>query len=119
MRSRITRLVGISAVLVTAVFCSGAAGADPSQDDQFLDLLEQQSIPAMDGIPGLINRAHGICDELSGGTPFGNILDDQLNIIYADNPTLHLVPGRVDRTARRFINAAVGAYCPGNQGKIP
>lgn len=118
MHNSITSLVSISVVLVAATICAGAAGADPNGDDQFLDLLEKEGIPALDGIPGLINRAHEICSELGGGTPFNAVLDEQRNIIYDDNPTLHLVPGRVDRTSRKFVTAAVDAYCPGNQDKL-
>ena len=52
MRTGITSLadalVGVSVVLTAAIICAGAAGADPSQQDQFLALLQQEQIPAID-----------------------------------------------------------------------
>ena len=38
-------LVSASVVLTAAIICAGAAGADPSQQDQFVALLEQEQIP--------------------------------------------------------------------------
>lgn len=119
MRTGITSLARATVVLAAAVVCSGTANADPSQDDRFLDLLDQQGIPAVEGIPELIGRAHSICAELDSGTPFSAILDQQMNTSYDDNPTLRLVPGRVSRTSTKFIIAAVGAYCRGNRDKLP
>jgi len=49
MRTGITSLadvlVSVSAVLAAAVVCAGAAGADSSQDDQFVALLAKEQIP--------------------------------------------------------------------------
>ncbi|MFZ3271866.1 MAG: hypothetical protein WA285_25170, partial [Mycobacterium sp.] len=41
-------LVSAVVVLTAAIICAGAAGADPSQQDQFLALLEQEQIPPVD-----------------------------------------------------------------------
>jgi hypothetical protein len=60
-------LVSASVELTAAIICAGAAGADPSQQDQFVALLEQEQIPPIDNVPGLIARAHQICGELDGG----------------------------------------------------
>ncbi|HUD25619.1 MAG TPA: hypothetical protein VMQ45_08040 [Burkholderiaceae bacterium] len=38
-------LANASVVLAAAIICAGAAGADPSQQDQFVALLEQEQIP--------------------------------------------------------------------------
>jgi hypothetical protein len=63
-------LVSASVVLTAAIVCAGAAGADPSQHDQFVALLGQEQIPPTgDGeVPALVARAHQICAELNGGT---------------------------------------------------
>jgi Protein of unknown function (DUF732) len=124
VRTGITSLAAalISALLVptAAIICAGAAGADPSQQqDQFVALLEQEQIPAIDNIPGLIARAHQICGELDGGTPVQAVVDDEINSAYAENPALHLYPARVRRTATRFITASVDVYCPSHQGQLP
>ena len=71
MRTGITSLadalVSASVVLTAAIICAGAAHADPSQQDQFVALLEQDQIPLMDNLPALVARAHQICGELNGG----------------------------------------------------
>lgn len=112
-------LVSASVVLTAAIICAGAAGADPSQQDQFVALLEQEQIPPIDNVPGLIARAHQICGELNGGTPVDALVNDEMNRGYADNPRLHLYPDRVRRTAVRFITASVDVYCPSHQRELP
>jgi hypothetical protein len=114
-------LVSASVVLTAAIICAGAAGADPSQQDQFVALLEQEQIPPVgDGdVAGLVARAHHICGELNGGTPVDTLVNEQMNRGYADNPRLHLYPDRVRRTAVRFITASVDVYCPSHQGELP
>ena len=112
-------LISASAVLIAAVICAGAAGADPSQQDQFVALLEQEQIPPIDNVPGLIARAHQICGELDGGTPMETVVVDDMNFAFRDNPALHLRPDRVRRTAIRFITASVDVYCPSHQGELP
>ena len=113
-------LVRASVLLIVAIICAGAAGADPSQQqDQFLALLEQEQIPAIDNIPGLVNRAHEICAELDGGASVENVVTDEMNSAYGDNPGLHLYAARVRRTATRFIIASVDVYCPSHQGQLP
>ena len=123
MRTGITNLAAAlvsASVLTAAVICAGAAGADPGQQqDQFLALLQQEQIPAIDNIPGLIARAHEICGRLDGGDSVENVVNDEMNDGYRDNPVLHLYPGRVRRTAVRFITASVDVYCPSHQGELP
>jgi len=112
-------LISASVVLTTAIICAGAATADPSQQDQFLALLEQLQIPPIDNVPSLVARAHQICGELDGGTSFETVVNDEMNFAFGDNPALHLRPDRVRRTAIRFITASVDVYCPSHQGELP
>ncbi len=123
MRTRITSLadalVSASVVLTAAIICAGAAGADPSQDEQFVALLEQEQIPAVDNVPVLVARAHEICGELDGGASFQAVVDEEMNAAYGDNPSLRLVPARVRRTVVKFITASVDVYCPSHQGELP
>jgi hypothetical protein len=112
-------LVSASVVLTAAIVCAGAAGADPSQQDQFVALLEQEQIPPIDNVPGLIARAHQICGELDGGTSVETVLNEEMDRAYGENPALHLYPARVRKTAVRFITAAVDVYCPSHQGELP
>jgi Protein of unknown function (DUF732) len=112
-------LVGVSVVLTAAIICAGAASADPSQQDQFLALLQQEQIPAIDNVPGLIARAHEICGELDGGGSVETVVNDEMNSAYGDNPGLHFYPGRVRKTAVRFVTASVDVYCPSHQGQLP
>jgi hypothetical protein len=106
-------------LLTAATIYAGAAGADPSQQDQFVSLLEQEQIPPMDNVPGLIARARQICGQFDGGTPAEAIVNDEMNFAFGDNPALHLRPDRVRRTAIRFITASVDVYCPSHQGELP
>jgi hypothetical protein len=112
-------LVGVSVGLTAAIICAGAAGADPSQQDQFVALLEQEQIPPIDNVPALVARAHQICGELDGGTSVQTVVDDEMNSAYGENPALHLYPARVRKTAVRFITASVDVYCPSHQGELP
>jgi len=114
-------LLSALVVLAAAIICAGAAGADPSQQDQFLALLEQEQIPPVsDGeVAGVVARAHQICAALNGGTPVDTLVNDEINRAYGDNPALHLYSDRVRRTAIRFITASVDVYCPSHQGVLP
>ncbi len=112
-------LVSVSVVLTAAIVCAGAAGADPSQQDQFVALLEQEQIPPLDNVPGLIARAHQICSELDGGTSVDAVANEEMDSAYGENPALHMYPGRVRRTAVKFITASVDVYCPSHQGQLP
>ena len=114
-------LITASAVLTAAIICAGAAGADPSQQDQFLALLEQEQIPPIDDgeVAGVVARAHQLCGQLNGGTPVDAVVNEEMDRGYADNPRLHLVPDRVRRTAVRFVTASVDIYCPSHRGELP
>jgi hypothetical protein len=114
-------LVSVSVVLTEAIICAGAAGADPSQQDQFLALLAQEQIPPVDDgeVPGVVARAHQLCGELNGGTPVDALVNEEMNRGYGENPGLHLYADRVRRTAIRFVTASVNVYCPRHNGELP
>ena len=114
-------LVSASVIVTAAVIGAGAAGADPSQQDQFLALLDQEQIPPIDDgeVVGVVARAHQICGEANGGTPIDALVNDEMNRGYSENPRLHLFPDRVRRTAVRFITATVDVYCPSHKGELP
>jgi hypothetical protein len=97
---------------------TGAAAAD-SQQDQFVAQLEQLQIPPVDNVPALVIRAHQICGELDGGSSVDAVINDEMNTAFGDSPALHLYPGRVQRTAARFVTASVSVYCPRHQGELP
>ena len=122
MRAHITSLavalIAASVLLISAISCAGAAGADP-QEDQFVALLAQLQIPATDNVPGLVYRAHELCGELDRGASFQAVVNDVSKQTYPDNPSLRAVPDRVTRTAVRFITASVDVYCPSHQGQLP
>jgi hypothetical protein len=105
-------LVSVSVVLAAAVLCAGAAGADPSQDDQFVALLAQEKIGVIDNLPALVDRAHQICGELDGGAPLKAVVREEMNGIFQENPEYHQVSARVRRTAVRFVAASMDVYCP-------
>jgi Protein of unknown function (DUF732) len=103
-------LVSASVVLTAAIICAGAASADPSQQDQFVALLEQDQIPLMDNLPALVARAHQICSELNGGASVYTVVNEEMNDIFEENPAYQ--PARVHRTAIRFIAVSAEVYCP-------
>jgi hypothetical protein len=106
-------VTGIVVLTGAAILRSGAALADPNQDDEFLALLNQQGIPALSGIPDLINTAHEVCGELNRGVPTGTVVDEFED--FANSSTPGFDPGRVHRSAIRFVRASAGAYCPNHQ----
>ncbi|OBK45506.1 DUF732 domain-containing protein [Mycobacterium sp. 1081908.1] len=112
----------VSAIVVltgAAILRGGAAVADSTQDDQFLALLEQQGIPALRGVPSLIETAHDVCRTLDAGMSAAGLVDAMVNNAVGIDPgERDYTPGRLARTEARFITAAVGAYCPYDRGKI-
>ena len=114
-------LVSASVVLTAAIICAGAAGADPSQQDQFLALLEQEQIPPVDDgeVPGVVARAHQICGELNGGASVETVVTEEMNGMFEENPAYHQVSDRVRRTAVRFVAVSADVYCPSHQGELP
>ena len=116
MRTGITSLadalVSASVVLTAAIICAGAASADPSQQDQFVALLEQDQIPVIDNLPALVARAHQICRELNGGASLATVVNEEMNGIFEENPAYHQISDRVRRTAVRFIAVSADVYCP-------
>src|ERR1700747_3241098 len=109
----------VTAIVVltgAAILHGGAVAADPNQDDQFLALLNKEGIPAQEGVPSLIDTAHKICRALDSGTPVNVVVNSLVTFAQSDNPGADR--GRLERTETRFVRAAVGAYCPYDQGKI-
>jgi hypothetical protein len=96
-----------------AILGCGAASADSSQDDQFLALLSQQGIPPLSGVPDLIKTAHEVCGELNSGVPTDTVVSEFEQ--FANSVTPGRDPGRVHRSAIRFVSASAGAYCPNHQ----
>ncbi len=123
MSTRVTAHVGslVTAIVVltsAAILRGPAATADP-QDDQFLALLAKKDIPALEGVPSLITEAHNVCRALDVGYSVDDIVEAMLNNAYSADPSeRQFDTGRLTRTETRFIAAAVGAYCPYDQGKI-
>jgi hypothetical protein len=121
-----TGITSYTGALVTAVgiltgaatMGGGAVAADPSQDDQFLALLDKEEIPAVENVPSVIAAGHKVCRRLDGGMPVDDMLDAMRNDVYAINPRMRLHRARVTTTVTRFITAAVETYCPYDQGKI-
>jgi Protein of unknown function (DUF732) len=116
VRTGITRLAGAlvsaSVLLSAAGICAGAASADPSQQDQFVELLEQDQVPLVDNLPALVARAHQICKELDSGASVYSVLDEEMNGMFEDNPAFRQEAARVHRTAIRFIAVSAEVYCP-------
>ena len=113
-------LVAALALLTgVAILPGGTAAGDPSQDDKFLTLLGYEDIPAIDNATSLIDTAHKVCGKLDDGMPAGDLVELIRNNGFNDNPLARLYPQRrVTKTINRFINAAVQAYCPYDQGKL-
>jgi hypothetical protein len=101
-----------------AILCGGAAAADPNQDEQFLALLNQEEIPALQNVPSLIATAHNVCRKLDGGMPVDALVDDMRNNSFTDPNGAQFPARRITSTITRFITAAVEAYCPADQSKI-
>ncbi|BBY04311.1 DUF732 domain-containing protein [Mycobacterium seoulense] len=112
----VTAIVVLTGVMMLP---HGAAAADPNPDDQFVALLDQKGIPALDNVPSLIATAHRVCRQLDGGMPVDAVVDDMRERAFKANPAGGPYPAdRVARTIARFISAAVEAYCPNDQPKI-
>jgi hypothetical protein len=119
MFTAITGLALVTAIVVLtggAILRAGAAPADSNQDEQFLTLLNQEGIPALSGVPSLIATAHKVCRNLDAGMSADALVDALVD--YANTVTPGADPGRLRRTETRFVIAAVGAYCPNDQGKM-
>jgi hypothetical protein len=108
-------VTAIVALTGAAILQGGAAAADSNQDNQFLALLNKEGIPALSGVPSLIDTAHKVCRALDAGIPVNAVRDAMVNYANSIDPA---DPGRLARTEGRFITAAVEAYCPYDQGKI-
>lgn len=118
--NRAGALVASLVVLIgVALLPHGAAAADPNPDDQFVALLDQKGIPALENVPSLIATAHRVCRQLDGGMPVDGVVDDMRERAFkANSPGGQYPADRVARTIARFISAAVEAYCPNDQPKI-
>jgi Protein of unknown function (DUF732) len=119
-----TGMTTYASFLVTAVVVltgaanlrGGAAAADSNEDDQFLALLNQEGVPALSGVPSLIATAHEVCHNLDGGMSADALVDALINNANVVTPGAD--PARLRRSETRFVIAAVGAYCPNDQGKV-
>lgn len=118
--SRPGALITATVVLTgAAILRSGAALADANQDDQFLALLDQEGIPALENVSSLVETAHKVCRALNAGIPADRVVDAMVDYADSVDPAERLyAPGRLARTEARFIIAAVGAFCPYDQSKI-
>ncbi|MCV7099097.1 DUF732 domain-containing protein, partial [Mycobacterium palustre] len=96
-----------------AILSGGAAAADSNQDAQFMALLRQEGVPAISGVPDLINTAHRVCGELDGGVPADTVVNELMKNANIITPGLD--PDRLRRTETRFVVASTGAYCPNHQ----
>ncbi|ORA11906.1 DUF732 domain-containing protein [Mycobacterium arosiense] len=112
----------VTAVLVltgAAILRGGAAAADPNQDDQFLAFLDQEGIPALEGVPYLVDTAHKVCRAVDAGFSASQVVDAMVQFAYSQDPTeRNYAPGRLARTEARFVRASVNAYCPYDRGKL-
>jgi hypothetical protein len=113
----VSRAVALTsaALSAAAILCAGQASADPSpqeQQDQFVALLEADQVPMIDNLPALVARAHQICKELNSGTSVYAVVDEEMNGIFDDDPSLRAQTARVHRTAIRFIAVSSEVYCP-------
>jgi Protein of unknown function (DUF732) len=106
-------IAAILALTGAAILRGGPASADPNEDDRFLALLSQQGVPAVSGVPDLIKTAHDVCGELNSGVPTDTVVDEFAD--FANTVTPGADPGRVHRSAIRFVRASAGAYCPNHQ----
>lgn len=112
-------LVSTLAMLTgTALVHSGPAAADPTQDEQFLRLLEQDEIPAVENAPSVIAAAHKVCGKLDGGMQAADVLDGLTRDAAGMDPGLSEFPDRLRTTMSRFITASVATYCPYDQSRI-
>lgn len=125
--TRFTGIISHAGVLVTAIVLlsgaavlrGGAASADSNEDDHFLALLDQEGIPALEGVPSLVDTAHKVCRALNAGIPADRVVKAMVDYAETNDPPERLfAPGRLARTEGRFITAAVGAYCPYDRSKI-
>jgi Protein of unknown function (DUF732) len=105
-------LVSAAVAPIATVVCAGVASADPSQQDQFVELLEADQVPMVDNLPALVARAKEICHELDSGKSVYAVLDEEMNMMFDDNPAFRQDAGRVHRTAIRFIAVSSEVYCP-------
>jgi hypothetical protein len=112
-------VIAVALIAAAAFSPSGTAVADPSQDQKFFDLLNQQDIPPVDNDNSLIDVAKKTCSRLDEGMSVGDLVELIRNNGFNENPLTRLQnQGRITRTIDRFINAAVQAYCPYDRGKI-
>lgn len=102
-----------------AILRGGAATAETSQDDQFLAVLNQRGIPALENAPSLFPVAHEVCGELDGGVPVDQVVESMVAFAYDNNPGMRVYPhDRLTRTFSRFVAAAVQVYCPVHQNMV-
>lgn len=118
--NRAAGLVAAAIFAATApIWSAGAATADPSQDSQFLALLDRKEISAATNPASLIVLAHRVCGQLDGGTPADSVVDQMRIRSFRQYPAdLSLPQDRFTRTINKFITASVDTYCPNDEAKI-
>lgn len=118
--SHTAALVAATLALTGAsILCAGAAAANSNQDDQFLALLDSEGIPALEGVPSLIDTAHKVCRAIDAGFSADAVVNAMVQNAYSQDPSERdYTPGRLARTEAKFVKAAVGAYCPYDRGKL-
>ena|SRR5450755_2372959 len=94
-------ILSVAAVLAAATTLAATVHADPN-DAQFLQNIRNgMGVEIIDG-PALINSAHELCSEMTGGKPYDKVLSS----VRQDNPYW-------DRDqAAYFVSASAQAYCP-------
>lgn len=110
--------VATAIALAAALLPSGAAAADPNQDDQFLAVLESKQIPAMDNVATVVAAGHTVCHKLDDGMSAQEVLAGLTGDAFEMNPELREQSARLSVTMSRFIAASVEVYCPDDQSKI-
>src|ERR1700752_900107 len=104
-----SRALVIAIVVLTGVATvrSGAAAADSNQDEQFLALLDEEGIPALEGVPRLIATPQKVCSNVDGGMTVDAVVDDMRNNSFTDPTGQRFPERRITATITRFITAAV------------
>ena len=109
MFTGISRFTGISShvgVVATAVVLlsgaailrGGTAAADSNDDNQFLARLADEGIPAVEGVPSLVDTAHKVCGALDAGIPANRVVDAFVdNAVSNDPANRQYAPGRLAR----------------------
>jgi len=93
---------GAAGLAAAGIICAGPANAAPSQDDQYLAIIQQiypgKSLDRSD----VVANAHIVCDNLSSGATTGEEVAGYVKANPDDTPA----------QAQAETNAAIAMYCP-------